>query len=212
MKDILIIGAGGLGREIYGYVEDCIAAGKEWRIKGFLDDNLNALDGYDYPHGIVSAVKDYKPAEGEALIMALGSPRAKKRVVELLKPRGAKFETLIHPTARIGRNVTIGEGSVFTTSTGATCDVKIGNFVTVNASSGFGHDSSAGDWTTVSGHCDIMGFAQLGEGVFLASGVSLIPSAKVGDWASVGVNSAVIMNVKVGTSVFGNPAVKIGQA
>ena len=50
MKNVIIVGAGGFGREVYNYVEDCIKAGAQWQIKGLLDDNPHALDSYNYPN------------------------------------------------------------------------------------------------------------------------------------------------------------------
>ena len=45
MKHLLIIGARGFGREVYDLAMDCIEAGAEFDIKGFLDDKKDALDG-----------------------------------------------------------------------------------------------------------------------------------------------------------------------
>ena len=50
MKQLLIIGARGWGREVCDIAKACIAAGAEFLVKGFLDDKSDALDGYDnYP-------------------------------------------------------------------------------------------------------------------------------------------------------------------
>ncbi len=209
MKQIIIVGAGGFGREVFGYAEDCIRAGAAWEIKGFLDDNPRALDGLDYPCGLLGGIAAYQPRQGDYFLMGLGLPKAKKAVAGQLLARGAAFETLIHPTARVGRNVRVGAGCVLCLHTNFTCDISLGDFVTVNCHSGCGHDARLGSWTTLSSYCDVTGHVQLGEGVFFASSVKTVPSSKVGDWASVGINSSVIMNVKAGASVFGNPAVRI---
>ncbi len=211
-KNIIIVGAGGFGREVCGYAEDCIAAGAPWRIKGFIDDNATVLDDYDYPWPIVGCIADYAPQPDDAFLLAIGAPALKKKISERLLGRGAKFETLVHPTARIGRNVVVGQGCIFCPQVNITCDCVIGDFVILNAKSGCGHDARVGHWATFSAFCDVTGFCQVGEGVFLASGVSTVPSIKIGDWASVGINSSVVVNIKPGLSVYGNPAVPIGKA
>lgn len=209
MKDIIIVGAAGFGREIYNYIEDAIKNGAQWRIKCFLDDNPAALDGYDYPVKTIFPLSQYQPSPEEAFVCALGDPKTKKAVVEKLKERGAKFITIVHPSARVGRNVSIGEGCVVCPNCSLSCDCKIGDFVMLNVGTSVGHDSQIGSWSTLSSHCDVTGFAQVGEGVFFASSVAVIPSSKVGDWARVGINSSVIMKVRGGASAFGNPAVKL---
>ena len=209
MNRIIIVGAGGFGREVYGYAEDCIAAGAPWQMGGFLDDNPGALEGLDYPHGILGRIADYAPQPDDRFILGLGLTKAKKNAAEMLSARGAVFETLVHPTAIVGRNVRMGKGCILCPYASVTCDAVLGDFVTFNLYSNCGHDSVVGSWTTLSAHCNITGRCQVGEGVFFASGARMIPSAKVGDWATVGINSCVVMNIKPGISAFGNPAVKI---
>ena len=50
MKNLVIIGAGGMGRTMYNIALECLGFKTEFQIKGFLDDDLSALDGFDgYP-------------------------------------------------------------------------------------------------------------------------------------------------------------------
>ena len=63
MKQLLIIGARGFGREIYGLAQACIEAGADMRVKGFLDDKIDALDGYKNYPPIISSVEAYEPEE-----------------------------------------------------------------------------------------------------------------------------------------------------
>lgn len=50
MKNLLIIGARGFGREVYDLAMDCVEAGADFYIKGFLDDKKDALEGLgEYP-------------------------------------------------------------------------------------------------------------------------------------------------------------------
>ena len=209
MKNVIIVGAGGFGREVYNYVEDCIKAGVQWQIKGFLDDNLNALDDYKYPTSIISSISDYIPEENDVFICGLGNPKTKKDVVEKLLARGAKFETLVHPSAYVGRNVKLGVGCVVCPNCVLTCDSLLDDFVILNIGTSVGHDTRIGQWCTISSHCDITGFVNIAEGAFLASSVAVIPSSLIGEWATVGVNSSVISKVKDNTTVYGNPAIKL---
>ena len=57
MKDLLIVGAGGLGRELLQWVKDVNSAEATWHIKGFLDDNPNRLDGIECDYEVVGSIK-----------------------------------------------------------------------------------------------------------------------------------------------------------
>jgi sugar O-acyltransferase (sialic acid O-acetyltransferase NeuD family) len=206
MKKLIIVGAGGFGREVYNWALADADCEEEWEIAGFLDDNLAALDNFDYPAKIIGTIADHKPSVDELFICAIGSPAIKRAVCESLLERSAEFVSLIHPYAVVGLNVNIGKGVVLCPNAVITCDVSIGDFVVVNCHSSIGHDVRVGDWTTLSGHCDVTGQVELGEMVFLGSGARILPLKKVGDRATVGAGSVVIRHVPAGTKVFGNPA------
>ena len=50
MKNLLIIGARGFGREVYNTALESVGYEKEFIVKGFLDGKSDALNGYEgYP-------------------------------------------------------------------------------------------------------------------------------------------------------------------
>jgi len=208
MKKLIIVGASGFGREVVQWVEDINAGSPEWNILGFLDDNPNALDGCHCDYRVIGSIKEWQPKEDEYFACAIAIPNVKNAVVSSLKERGAKFATLIHPTALINKYAQIGEGVVITPRSNLNADTKVGDFVSV-LGSGIGHDATVGDFSTLSGRCSINGHVQIGKMVYVACGVSIAPSKKIGDGAYVGIGSVVISNVKAGTKVFGNPAKRV---
>lgn len=206
MKSVLIVGAGGFGRELLGWCLQHPGHGREWTVKGFLDDNPTALDGYDVPVKITGSLAEHRPQAGEELLCAIGQPKVKRRVVETLKARGAMFRQFAHPTVIMGRKVRLGEGVVLCPGVILTTDITLGDFVMFNCGASAGHDVQVGRYSTISGHCDLTGFVTVGEGVFMGSGARVIPGKKVGDGATIGAGAAVIMNVAAGTTVVGVPA------
>jgi len=208
MKKLIIVGASGFGREIAQWVEDINTVKAEWNILGFIDDNPNALEGCHCDHQIIGSIKEWQPKDDEFFACAIAIPSVKYAVVMSLLERGAKFATLIHPTALVNKYAQIGEGVIMTPRSSATADTKIGNYVSV-LGPGIGHDATVGDFSTLSGRCSINGHVQVGKMVYIACGVSVAPSKKIGDGAYVGIGSVVISNVKAGTKVFGNPAKKV---
>lgn len=208
MKNLIIVGASGFGREIAQWVEDINKIEPEWNIKGYIDDNLDALDGIKDDYKIIGRIHDWIPAQDEYFVCAVAFPKVKYELVNMLLEKGAKFATIIHPTASINKHVPIGEGTVITPRSSITSNAKIGRFTSI-LGSGVGHDATIGDFSTLSGRCSINGHVQVGEMVYIACGVSIAPSKKIGDGATVGIGSVVISNVKPGVTVFGNPAKKI---
>lgn len=209
MKKLLIIGARGFGREIYGLALACIEAGEDMCVKGFLDDKMDALEGYKSYPPIISPVEVYEPETDDVFICALGDVSYKKHYVSLIQNKGGQFISLIHPTASIGLNTTVGEGCIIAKHVTLSCDVTVGNFVTISAKAGMGHDSRIGNWGHIGAFSNISGFVSIGKEVTIHPYVNIIPHRVIGDGAVLGTGSVVITNVKSNNTVFGNPAKKI---
>jgi sugar O-acyltransferase (sialic acid O-acetyltransferase NeuD family) len=207
MKKLIIVGAGGFGREVLGYARDVQAKLMEWEIKGFVDDNPNALENVTCDIPIIGAIRDYQPQEEDFFVMAIGSPKQKLDVAQKLTKNGAKFISLIHPTAR--SNGTLGCGCVLSPFSFISCNVQIGDFVTINVYASIGHDSVIGDGCTLISYASVGGSATLGKGIFVGAHGCILNNAKIGDFATVAAGSVVIKSVKPGTTVIGVPAKKL---
>jgi sugar O-acyltransferase (sialic acid O-acetyltransferase NeuD family) len=200
----VIVGAGGFGREVLSWALDCEEAGRLPHVGGFLDDEQDAMEGFDIPR--LGSISDYAPTPRDRFIVALGKPSSKRRLVEMLKDKGGQFVTLIHPTAVVTRSASLGEGVIMTPFTMANPGAIAGRFVTIISFSGLGHDARAGEFTTISSHVDVTGYAELGRDVFVASGARILPRVKVGDGATIGAGAVVMRRVKPGATVYAEPA------
>lgn len=209
MKHLLIIGARGWGREVYDIAKECMDAGAGFTVKGFLDDKADALNGYKKYPPIICPVETYDIQEDDVFICALGDVNYKKQYADVILRKGGEFISLVHPTAVIGTNATIGKGCVVGAFANLSNDTKIGDFVTVSIRAGMGHDSTIGDFSHIGGNCCISGFVTVGELVTMHPGSMIVPHRKICDNVIIGTGSVVLNNVRANTTVFGNPAKKI---
>lgn len=205
MKKILIIGAGGMGRELLQWIKDINEKTPTWEILGFLDDNLNALDGVETDAKVVGTIKDWQPKDDEEFALAFGSPELKRKIVGIMKAKGAKFATIIHPTALLSPFAHYGEGFIMFPYSKLSCNSTVGDFVTL-LSTPIGHDNVIGDYTVISGGCNIVRNVKIGQDVFLAAGVCIAQDVIIGDGAYLGLGSVILKDVKPGAKMFGNPA------
>ena len=205
MKKILIVGAGGFGRELLQWIKDINVKQETWRIAGFLDDDAGALDGFQCDYPIVGKISDWQPREDEVFALALGAPSVKARLAGLLKARGAVFPPIVHPSSILTPFAAYGEGLVMFPYAKLSVNAAVGDFVTI-LSSGIGHDVTIGDYTTVSGMCSILRNVTIGKRVFIAAGVSVANDVHVGDDAYIGLGSVVLKDVPGGMKTYGNPA------
>lgn len=206
MQDVIIVGASGFGREVLAVIESVNKETPKWNVLGFIDDNLNALDGFELDYKVLGTIKDWEPTNKEQYVLAIAAPKVKEKIVPVLKSKGAKFATVISPTADIGKRTKLGEGAVLFGQVGISVDVSIGDFVFFNALDGVGHDTVIGDYCTFGPKVCISGATKIGRCVNIGALASTYPGVTVGDYATIGMNSAAIRKVKAGTTVIGVPA------
>lgn len=209
MKNLIIIGARGFGREIYNLAIQTKEYNTKWVVKGFLDDKVDALQGFNGYPPILSSVEDYQIQEDDLFICALGDVDYKKKYADLILVKGGRFINLVHPTAIINTNVKIGVGIIISAFTYISNDVTIGNFVTIQTHSAVGHDVKIGDYCQINALTFFGGFVELKDSVTVNPNASIAPKKTVAEHTIVGLNSAVIKNTKPNCTVYGNPAREI---
>lgn len=209
MQEIVIIGARGYGRECADMLFTYPAYGKDFTIKGFLDDKTDALDGFTGYPPIISSVEDYQVKKNDRFMCALGAVVAKKKYIGIIDAKGGQFGTFIHPTSLVFRSASIARGCIIGPFSKISSNVVVNEFTSVQSYANFGHDAKVGTFCSIGASIFLGGFSQVGHEVTLYTKATVLPHKKVGDRATVGAGSVVIRNVKPGTTVFGNPAIEI---
>jgi len=198
VRRILIVGAGGFGREVLQWARDAWPEACD-RIAGFLSADAHLLDGCDCGIRIVGSPDSHRPAVGDVHLLAIGVPYARRRVAESLLARGAKFLTLVHPT-----------GSIICPYSIVSDSARLGRFVAMNYHTSLGHDASAGDFAVLSPYATLGGHAHIEQDVFLGLHASVGPGKTVGARSKVSANSCVLASAPSDSIVFGVPG-RIGR-
>ena len=206
MKHLIIVGAGGYGREMYGAALGAVGYGTAFDVRGFLDARSDALADFKGYPPVIGSPETYEPEADDVFIAALGSIASRRRCVELVKARGGTFVSLVHRTAVLGPNVSVGEGSFVAPHVTLTADVSVGRHVAVFHNTSVGHDAVLENFSHVYAQCSVGGSVRIGSGAVVYPGSVVVPRRTIGEGAVVGAGSTVILNVKPGMTVFGNPA------
>ena len=162
MKNLIIIGAGGCGREVLQWAKDINEQENRWNIKGFLDDNADALNGKICDVGVIGGVDDYVIEPDDEFVCCIGTSTARQEITEKLKARGAVFTSVIHPNAVIADSCTLGESVIIYPFALISDNAVLGPGCIINMHSTVAHDSVLGEYCTISAHCDITGNCRLG--------------------------------------------------
>lgn len=208
MKELIIIGAGGMGRTMYSNALESVGYGETFLVKGFIDDNLEALNGrLNYPP-IIDTIKDYVPQPYDVFVSSIGGA-ARRPCMEEIISRGGEFMELIHQTARVYTNVKLGKGNFIGAYSVIGNDAVIGDYNMIQSYSVIGHDVRMGNWNRIDTHVTCVGGVVIEDETNIHTSAVISHKVTVETGAHVGALSFVIKRVKAGTTVMGNPAKKL---
>jgi sugar O-acyltransferase (sialic acid O-acetyltransferase NeuD family) len=208
-KRLILVGCGAFARELINWVDDLVDEGRSIPVSGFLDDNPSALSGFPYSIPCISSIESYIPEDGDQLLMAVGDPKAKKKLYADLKEKGAHFAQLIHPSAVIARTAKLGEGVVVCPQAFVSADAIVGEVCAINGNASVGHDVKLGGFSTLSAHVDLTGWVQVDECVFFGSGARVLPKVKIGAGARIGAGALVMRSVSADAVVYAPPSKRL---
>ncbi|HEU4950726.1 MAG TPA: acetyltransferase [Holophagaceae bacterium] len=205
MKELWI--AGGSGAALEAWAVARAMAAPPWRLRGF----LVASDGIDFdPEGLEvleeSRFLDQPEHRGSLVVVALGDPRLRERVVARFAAKGLAFATLVHPSAVIGPNCTLGEGSVVMAQAVLETHVKVGSHALLNVGCSIAHNGVLGSFCSLGPGVRLAGWASLGDRCDLGVGCSLRPRVALGPDTRVGAGAAVVSDHPGGATLVGVPA------
>lgn len=207
MKNLIIIGGGGMGREVYDLAKHCVGYNKDYLVKGFIDDNLDSLAGlkHSYPP-VIDTIRNYQVQKDDVFICSIGDVRIKKICTEIIQNKGGEFISLVHPSAHINETATIGKGCLVFLHTLVGSEAFLGNHTLIQSFAVIGHDAIIGDFSRIDVKVVCVGGVKIGSGVTIHTSSIISHNVEVEDNAKVGAASFVIKKVKSNTTVFGNPA------
>ena len=204
MKDIVIIGAGGFGREVKWLIDEINEVSKQWNFLGFIDDNMER--GTKINDSIVIGDLKWLNKQSVNVICAIADPIVKKRVLDQLTESNNIYPILIHPDVRMSRFVDIGEGSIICSGCILTVNIKVGKHVIINLDSTIGHDAFIGDYSTILPSVNISGYVNIEEMVSVGTGAKIIQELRVGRNTIIGAGAIVTKDIPQNVVAVGMPA------
>jgi len=213
IKKIVLIGAGGFGREVAHMIESINRRKETYELLGFLDDGKQfnhdtVINGYPWL-GDRNWILDHK--DDVVCTCTVGEASIKAKIQRSLMQQGVQFETIMAPTAGIAGHAQIGKGCVLYWNVGISVNCTIGDGVLLNDGVALGHDVVLGDYTTIMPGTRISGGCTIGNEVNIGGAAFIIPGKKVGDGARIAAGSIVFSNVRAGITVLGNPAKRMRE-
>lgn len=207
MTQFVLAGGGGLARELAGWFH-LNPDSSTGNTRGYLASHEDsAMEAYGLPW--LGLIEDFKALPQDRIVLAIGEPAIKAKVLSQLALEPSRFATFVHSSAIVHPTATLGHGVIICPLSAVSADSVIENFVTVNLLCTIGHDVRVGTNSTLSAHVDLTGGVQIGAGAFFGSGSRVVPGIAVGGGARVGAGATVMRDVPDGATVYTAPAKRL---
>lgn len=212
MKNIVIVGAGGVGREVSLIIQKINMLSPTWNLLGYIDDNPENLGKIVNGYPILGGTDSLVTMEQDTyVVITIANYEVKKRIVAKLNNR-FKFATIVHPNVWIHDYMKIGEGCIVYEGVILTANISIGNHVLISPKCGIGHDTVIDDYVSLLWNVNVSGNDKIYEGVMFGSGSTIIQGKSVGKGAVIGAGAVVVEDIPAGATAVGVPAkvIKLG--
>ena len=204
MQTLVILGAGGQGKVV---CDIALKTGRYGEIV-FLNDALGIQECMGFP--IVGNFSDfYKYLSVAHFIVAVGDCSERAKWMQKLSENKADFATLIHPSAVIGKNVIIGEGTVIAAGAVINPCAKIGKGVILNTCSSIDHDCIVRDYSHISVDAHLAGKVEIGACTWIGIGAVVRDKVSVCENCLIGAGAVVVKDIAESGVYVGVPAKKM---
>lgn len=206
MRDIVIVGASGFGKEVAFLIEDINAQSPRWRVAGFLDDNPARQGTSCLGLPVLGGVDWLQMHRDVACAVGVGDPRVRRRIVRRIEGWAIQFPCLIHPSVVMHRTVSMKDGVIICAGNILTVEISLGRHVHLNLMNTVGHGAVLGDFCTVYPGVNISGDVTFQAGVSMGTGSEVIQGLRVGAGTVVGAGATVVRDLEGDVVAVGSPA------
>ena len=207
MHDLIIVGAGGHGRETLDIVEAINARTPTWVVQGFVDDDKDlSTELIDRREAKLLGTSSWLRDSFAQFVIAIGSSHVRAIVDERIDLAAQTAPALVHPSATIAADNLLGPGVLIAAGAHVTTNVILGRHVHLNVACVVSHDCVVGAYTSLAPGAMLNGNVRVGERVLIGSGAVVLPGVTIGDDAVIGAGAVVTKDVPAGVTAKGVPA------
>lgn len=208
-RELVVVGAGGFGRETVEAVRALNSAGARWKLAGYLDDDPErhgtVIDGVP----VLGGTEELGSLPDVSVVVCTGRPDnyvSRPRIVDSLGIPPERYATIVHPSAWVSSGSRIGPGTVLLAQTVLTAAVTVGSHVAIMPHVTLTHDDYIDDFATIASGVCLGGNVRVGRCAYIGAGVHVREERRIGAGALVGMGAAVTRDIPPDETWAGVPA------
>lgn len=206
LPSLVIVGAGGFGREVAALVEAINDQSPTWSLTGFVDDDPTLHDSsvMGYPvHGDVRWLANQTELY---FVIGIGDGQSRRAIAERLAPTDVSPTLLTHPSVSTHRTTTVERGTVFCDGAAPTVNVTIGRHAVLDQHCTVGHNAMLEPFVSLRPGAHVSGSVHLEPAVTIGAGAVVLQNVRIGARSTVGAGAVVVDDLPPDCTAVGAPA------
>jgi sugar O-acyltransferase (sialic acid O-acetyltransferase NeuD family) len=213
--ELVLIGAGGFGRETAQAVQAVNQAGGGWQLLGFLDDDPARRGTMVEGTPILGGRDELRGLPNARVVVCTGRPAdytSRLRIVAALGLPVDRYASIVHPSVAVSASSSIGPGSVLLAYVALTTAVRVGAHVAIMPHVTLTHDVVIDDFVTIASGVLLGGGARAARAAYLGAGSIIGEGRTIGEFSLVGMGAVVTRNIPASEVWAGVPARRLRTA
>ena len=202
MKNIVIIGAGDLGKEVVWLIDDINKVKPTYVILGFLDEDEEKVGKQFCGYKVLGKENEIKNMTHTCGVIAIQDGVIRQKIRDENRSFN-EWETIIHPSSVIARSSKVGRGSIIFPQVTVSADSKLGEFGLYYIHSTICNDCKIDDYVSIMSGSQVSERVSIGEASYLAAGTTVYPNVTIGREVRVGVGATVSKDVNHKSEIVG---------
>jgi sugar O-acyltransferase (sialic acid O-acetyltransferase NeuD family) len=209
--DIVIVGYGGLAKEIAQYIQDANAVSDAWRFLGFCAEHSSDVGLRIGANQIVMSDDDLLTIDKPlSVVIGSGFPSVIHSIFMKLEVNSnLSFPNIIHTRAYTGSEIDPGSGNIICPGVVLSVDVEAGSHNLFNWNCTIGHDSIIGSFNVFNPSCNVSGSTKIGSRVLVGTGAQVLQGLSICDDVVIGAGAVVTKDITEPGVYVGMPARRI---
>jgi len=211
-RQLIIVGAGGVGRELVEVVKAIMRHDDDAiEVRGVADDalsptNASRLSAASIPFlGGTGALPTDEVGACD-FVVGIANPQVRRTLSEIMITKGYRPAILRHPDSTVGSSVHLEPGAVICAGARLTTNIVVGPHVHVHVNATVGHDTQLGSYTSLYPQAAVSGDCKIGTGATIGASATVLQGLAVGEYSFVGAGAVVVRDVPAHVVVKGVPA------
>lgn len=187
MKNILIIGAGDLGKEVVWLIEDINKVSPQYLILGFLDDDETKFGSEFYGYKVLGGTEQLSKLSARiplSAVIAIQDGKVRQQIVDS-HPEFDKWERIIHPSTVIASSSKVGKGCILFPQVTVSVDTQMGCFGLYYIHATVCNDCTIGDYVTIMSGASVSEHSVVEDDCFISANTCLPPHKKLDKGSSL---------------------------